>query len=64
MRLGALQGYFLGTLLFSIYYNVLPNAINNCKVYMCADDTCITLQTDNISDLNEALNVDIEALYF
>ena len=30
---------------------------------MYADDTCIILQTDNISDLNEVLNADLEALY-
>ena len=30
---------------------------------MYADDTYISLQKDNISDLNEALNKDLDALY-
>ena len=30
---------------------------------MYADHTCISLQTDNIPDLNEALNIDLQALY-
>ena len=30
---------------------------------MYADDSCISLQTDNISDLNEALNKDLETLF-
>ena len=63
LSLGVPQGSHLGTLLCSICMNDLPNAINNSKVYMYADDTCINLQTDNIPDLNEALNKELEALH-
>ena len=30
---------------------------------MYADDTCISLKTDNLPDVNEALNMDLEALH-
>ena len=36
--------------------------INNANVYMYADDTCISFQTNSVSKLNEALNEDLEAL--
>ena len=49
-------------MLFSIYINDLPMVINNAKVYMYADDTYRSLQTDDFSNLNEALNKDLEAL--
>ena len=36
--------------------------INNGKVYMYADDTCLSLQTDNFPNLNAVLNKDLQAL--
>ena len=36
--------------------------IKNAKVYMYADDACISFQTDCISKLNDGLNKDLEAL--
>ena len=57
-------GYLLSwSPIISICINDPPNVINNSKVYMYVDDTCINLQADNISDLNEALNKDLDALY-
>ena len=62
ISLGVPQGLYLGPLLFSIYINDLPMVINNARVYMYADDTCISFQADSVSKPNEGLNKDLEAL--
>ena len=36
--------------------------IDNAKVNMYADDTCISFQPDSVAKLNEGLNKDLEAL--
>ena len=50
----------LGPLLFLIYINDLPRALRNCKVTMYADDTSLSLASNNIDDLNRFMNEDLK----
>ena len=56
MKIGVPQGPCLGPLLFLIYMNDLPSAVQNSRMSMFADDTCLYHQSSNISLLNEAIN--------
>ena len=48
--------------MFLIYINELPKVVNACTVSMYADDTSPTFQSQDISQLKEAINDDLEQL--
>ena len=55
IRRGVLQGSILGPLLFILYANDLTQAIRQSKVIQYADDTTMSLVSNDVSGLKEGL---------
>ena len=62
IEFGVPHGSCLGPLLFLIYINDLPQAVQDSTVSMYADDTSLCYQSHDLTRLNEAINSDLKKL--
>ena len=62
IRRGVPQGSILGPLLFIIYANDLPQAVQHCFVQQYADDTTLSLVSKDVRGLEDGLTSDLEGV--
>jgi hypothetical protein len=62
VKCGVPQGSSLGHLLFSIFTNDLPLALNKASVSMYADDSIVYASATTANEVNETLNKELQSV--
>ena len=42
-----------------VYVNDVKSAVTDCDLRLCADDTCLIFSNENVSSIENSLNVDL-----
>ena len=58
---GVLQGSILGPLIFLLYVNDMPLAVD-CDLLLYADDSCLVFRDNNINEIEKQLNKNFNSL--
>src|SRR3989442_9492515 len=60
---GIPQGTILGSLLFLLYINDIPNSVNHSKIRLFADDSNLFIVSNNINTLFNVANSEVNSLF-
>ena len=58
---GVPQGSILGPLIFLLYVNDMPQAVD-CNLFLYADDSCLVFGHNNVNEIEKRLNSNFNSL--